>query len=200
MPSTERAETSMADKEREAFEAWYEGDALACGCEHSNWFRRDADGDYEIDHVEWTWRGWKYASLSSSGAGDAAVETTDAALQDAYAEGRKDEREEAQAALMRTRVAYYMHGRDQAAEFARNAGYPELASSIAANWAEPGWLPPLCESCGGEGDREVFVQSGGSMPWNAGDGHDETVNCPDCKGTGFAIERAVIAQKGKSHE
>jgi hypothetical protein len=92
--------------------------------------------------------------------------------------------------LIRMQMAYYMHGRDQAAEFARNAGYPELASSIAANWAAPGWLPPLCGSCDGSGEREVFVRSGGMLPENAGDGHDETVNCPDCNGSGFAAPSA----------
>jgi len=32
---------------REAFEDWYEVDCYPC--EHSNWFRRDSDGDYEFD-------------------------------------------------------------------------------------------------------------------------------------------------------
>lgn len=44
-----------ADK-RETFEKWYEGSALL---EHSNWFRRDADGDYEIDHVDTSWSAWQ---------------------------------------------------------------------------------------------------------------------------------------------
>lgn len=45
-----------ADAERRAFEEWYYVDALPL--EHSNWFRRDGDGDYEFDHVDWAWRGW----------------------------------------------------------------------------------------------------------------------------------------------
>jgi len=127
-------------------------------------------------------------------------------LDRAYAEGRGDEREEAMAAMQRAKVAYYMHGRDQAAEFARHAGYPELASSIGANWAAPGWLPPLCRSCDGSGEREVFVQSGGSMPENAADGYDETVPCPDCRGTGTVNakpgpgETVAGAQEPNEHE
>lgn len=47
------------EQERKAFEAWFDADATAYGCEHSNWFRKDEDGDYEIDHVGWAWNGWK---------------------------------------------------------------------------------------------------------------------------------------------
>ncbi len=44
------------DKERKAFEQWFEADAYPL--EHSNWFRVDGDGDYEIDSVAQAWRGW----------------------------------------------------------------------------------------------------------------------------------------------
>lgn len=51
--------------ERAAFQAWYEADALGCGSEHSNWFRRDSDGDYEIDHVAHCWTGWQARSAQA---------------------------------------------------------------------------------------------------------------------------------------
>lgn len=47
--------------ERAAFEAWYEADALM---EHSNWFRRDEDGDYLLDTVQSDWRVWQAARAS----------------------------------------------------------------------------------------------------------------------------------------
>ncbi len=44
------------EAEQRAFENWYEADAMPL--EHSNWFRCDNDGDYELDYVHWAWRGW----------------------------------------------------------------------------------------------------------------------------------------------
>lgn len=44
------------EAERKKFERWYEDDAMPL--EHSNWFKRDADGDYEIGDVHAHWRGW----------------------------------------------------------------------------------------------------------------------------------------------
>ena len=44
---------------REAFEDWYEVDSYPC--EHSNWFRKDADGDYEIADVATSWNAWQAA-------------------------------------------------------------------------------------------------------------------------------------------
>lgn len=43
--------------ERRDFQEWYEADAMPL--EHSNWFKVDADGDYEFDHVRWAWNGWR---------------------------------------------------------------------------------------------------------------------------------------------
>jgi hypothetical protein len=45
------------DEERKAFEEWFEADAMPL--EHSNWFRRDEDGEYEIYSVAHAWDGWK---------------------------------------------------------------------------------------------------------------------------------------------
>jgi hypothetical protein len=44
------------EDERASFERWYEADAMPL--EHSNWFEKDGDGDYEIDHVMTSWRAW----------------------------------------------------------------------------------------------------------------------------------------------
>jgi hypothetical protein len=48
---------------REAFEDWYEVDSYPC--EHSNWFRRDSDGDYEFDEVQYAWRTWQAVTASA---------------------------------------------------------------------------------------------------------------------------------------
>jgi hypothetical protein len=48
---------------REAFEDWYEVDCYPC--EHSNWFRRDSDGDYEFDEVQYAWRTWQAVTASA---------------------------------------------------------------------------------------------------------------------------------------
>jgi hypothetical protein len=54
----------MKQAEREAFEAWYEDDAMPA---ESNWFKRDADGDYVIDHVDTSWYAWQArAKLTTS--------------------------------------------------------------------------------------------------------------------------------------
>jgi hypothetical protein len=44
------------DKERRAFEAFFEGKSQPS--EHSNWFRRSTGGEYELDFVEHQWSGW----------------------------------------------------------------------------------------------------------------------------------------------
>jgi hypothetical protein len=51
-----------SDQVRDAFEAWFEADALPL--EHSNWFRLDTDGDYQLDYVGWCWKGWQAATAS----------------------------------------------------------------------------------------------------------------------------------------
>lgn len=48
---------------RQAFEEWYEVDCYPC--EHSNWFRRDSDGDYEFDEVQYAWRTWQAATAAA---------------------------------------------------------------------------------------------------------------------------------------
>jgi hypothetical protein len=47
---------------RKAFEKWYAADAMPL--EHSNWFKLDADGEYEDDHVQTNWRAWQAAGDS----------------------------------------------------------------------------------------------------------------------------------------
>lgn len=49
---------------------------------------------------------------------------------------------------------------------------------------DPACREETCIACGGSGEREVFVQSGGQMPWDAGSGHNEAIDCPKCNGTG----------------
>jgi len=49
---------AAAQIEREKFEAWFEADSVL---EHSNWFRLDSDGDYEIACVQEAWRTWQAA-------------------------------------------------------------------------------------------------------------------------------------------
>lgn len=46
------------DKERAAFEEWYEADAMPC--EHSNWFKRDPmfPEMYDMSQVEQAWSAW----------------------------------------------------------------------------------------------------------------------------------------------
>lgn len=48
---------------RESFEEWYEVDCYPC--EHSNWFRLDSDGDYELDEVQSAWRTWQAATAAA---------------------------------------------------------------------------------------------------------------------------------------
>jgi hypothetical protein len=56
-PSGHPSKDDRMASERRAFQEWYEADAMPL--EHSNWFRVDVDGDYEIDTVRWAWIGWK---------------------------------------------------------------------------------------------------------------------------------------------
>jgi len=62
---------------RQAFEAWYEVDCYPC--EHSNWFRRDSDGDYEFDEVQYAWRTWQAATAAAL---DRAAKVCDAIAHD----------------------------------------------------------------------------------------------------------------------
>lgn len=43
---------------RRGFEEWFELHSLH---EHSNWFRRDEDGDYAISFVDAQWESWQAA-------------------------------------------------------------------------------------------------------------------------------------------
>jgi|TARA_R110000796_G_scaffold48911_1_gene117065 hypothetical protein len=52
-------DNEFTEKSRKAFQQWYEDDSLPL--EHSNWFRRDEDMDYIINHVDAAWRGWHAA-------------------------------------------------------------------------------------------------------------------------------------------
>jgi hypothetical protein len=42
--------------ERKEFERWFEGHCLPC---ESNWFERDADGDYTFNATGHAWDGWQ---------------------------------------------------------------------------------------------------------------------------------------------
>jgi hypothetical protein len=44
------------DSERKEFERWFEGHCLPC---ESNWFERDADGDYTFNPTAHAWEGWQ---------------------------------------------------------------------------------------------------------------------------------------------
>ena len=44
------------DSERKEFERWFEGHCLPC---ESNWFERDADGDYKFNATGHAWDGWQ---------------------------------------------------------------------------------------------------------------------------------------------
>lgn len=56
-PSGAQTKGEKLEAERREFQEWYEADAMPL--EHSNWFRMDADGDYEMNHVQWAWQGWR---------------------------------------------------------------------------------------------------------------------------------------------
>jgi hypothetical protein len=43
---------------RKAFEEWFEADAMPL---ESDWFRKDADGDYAQTHVDQSWSAWQAA-------------------------------------------------------------------------------------------------------------------------------------------
>jgi hypothetical protein len=45
------------EKIRSDFEEWYECDALPL--EHSNWFRRNEEGEYDMLDVYSSWHAWK---------------------------------------------------------------------------------------------------------------------------------------------
>lgn len=50
-------------EEVKAFEEWYTADAMPL--EHSNWFWRNVEGDYECNHVRAAWTGWMGRALLS---------------------------------------------------------------------------------------------------------------------------------------
>lgn len=63
----------MESKMREAFEEWFEADLMPL--EHSNWFKRDPDGDYTLTVVSREWSVWqaawnRRAPLSPAAAGE----------------------------------------------------------------------------------------------------------------------------------
>lgn len=49
----------MRSDSRKAFEDWFEADSFPL--EHSNWFKLDEDGDYELSYVDESWHSWKAA-------------------------------------------------------------------------------------------------------------------------------------------
>jgi len=49
--------------ERAEFEEWYEADAMPL---EADWFKRDEDGDYVLDHVQHYWLGWQAKAARSS--------------------------------------------------------------------------------------------------------------------------------------
>ena len=58
---------AAAGSVRKSFEDWFEADSMPL--EHSNWFRRNEDGDYALDFVDYAWEVWK-AAIKSQNAKD----------------------------------------------------------------------------------------------------------------------------------
>ncbi len=77
------------EPDRKAFEAWFEADAMPL--EHSNWFRRDAGGLYEIASVEHSWCGWKAASRLGRASRPKVEDAEVAAMLEALDSGDPDQ-------------------------------------------------------------------------------------------------------------
>jgi hypothetical protein len=64
------------DVEREAFQEWYEADAMPA---EADWFKLDADGDYDHGPTYWAWRGWQARASTQVEASETSLHSSDIA-------------------------------------------------------------------------------------------------------------------------